>query len=99
MEAVFINQFEQQADPFTPLEVMDAFLGAWPSGLVEERLWVVFVLAVRGGLVEGGAPVPAEEVALLFDQLIALVRALELRGSEGSGAQFCLGNDGGTADV
>jgi hypothetical protein len=79
-------------------------MNAWPVGaltalVVEERLWVVFGLAVRGGLVEGAVPVSAEEVALLFDQLIALVRALEARGGEGSGAQFCVGNDGGTADV
>lgn len=44
---------------------------------VKNTLWETYRFAINGGLTENGQPVSAEEVATLFDQLIALAGAVE----------------------
>ena len=101
MEAVFVKDLQEDS-VLVAAGVVRAFLDAWPAGLVEDRLWTVYRLAVRGGLCEGGSgvvPLSAEEVASLLDQLIVLVRAVHvLPGQQEGGARY-LGVVGGPADV
>ncbi|OOQ59997.1 hypothetical protein [Mucilaginibacter pedocola] len=79
MEAVFVKN--NSYEPILPPDAAArAFLRLWPVENVQSVLWEVFALASLGGL--GGRSVmdpdvlPAEDVASLFDQLIALVSAL-----------------------
>jgi hypothetical protein len=103
MEPIFLNpNFNIESNP---LEVLNAYLRDWPAIAVEERLWEVFRYAVLGGLQEKGTEgvaegrLSAEEVASLFDQLMALVRALEALREGGSGARYWGLKDGGDGDV
>jgi hypothetical protein len=101
MEAVFVNNLIEQS-VLTPDEVVDAFLGACAADRVEKQLWEVFRYAVLGGLKETGVVedrLSAEEVASLFDQLMALVRALEALREGKSGARYWGLKDGGDGDV
>jgi hypothetical protein len=87
----------------SPIETVDAFLAACPPEKVEAMLWELFGLAALGGLgekgllLEDGKVMTAEEVAPLMDQLIALVKALDVFRKAG-GARY-LELEGGAADV
>ena len=91
MKAIFVNSQQQELGS-SPGEVVEVFLGAYPAGLVSDLLWRCFGFAVVGGL-EGSGGVTAEEVALLLDQLINLVGALETLDRGGRASLFILGED------
>jgi len=69
----------KDANVRTPDQVLRVFFGLYSPGTVELGLWKAFGgLAVRTGQIEGYELMDMEAVAILFDQLIALVRAIDV---------------------
>lgn len=89
MEAIFINPNQETTEELTPKQVVEAFLDTYPASFVRDRMMMVFGMAVVGGLNDTSPSATAEEVALLFDQLIILLRAVEtLHQQEKGGARY-----------
>ena len=75
-------------------------LGKLSYSKLRVAFWKIFPFAVDGRLGENGRLISGEEVASLFDQLIAFVRSVEVLRRGGSGASlFVLDREGEAADV
>jgi len=75
MEAIIRNIQHHPAR--TPGQIIRSFLDTYTPKDVSILLWEIFRLAAKGGLGEKDGALPAEEVALLFDQLMDLSAAME----------------------
>ena len=74
MEAIIRNIQHHPAR--TPGQIIRSFLDTYTPKDVSILLWEIFRLAAKGGLGEKDCALAAEEVALLFDQLIDLSAAM-----------------------